>query len=431
MPDRIGNRGLLIIMVLMTVVSANLNWGKDHWKSIVTADGKGYYAHLPAALIYHDLNYGFFDEIEKEKYYNRNLYCDYRAEINGRLISKYYCGTAVAELPFFLLAHLYCLISDDPADGYSEPYMLMISVAALFYLFIGLLFTAKLLTSYSVKGFRVVITLAAMVFGTNLFYYSVGEPGMSHVFSFAFVAGFVHMGRKFFAERQSVLLLPMALLLGMVVLIRPINGMVIFILPLLAGTWNTFLQGLKEAGSNLLHSGVGMVLFLAVISIQLVIYKLSTGQFLVDPYAQEGFHFLSPQIGNILFSYKKGLFLYTPVYLLAVCTCFLVWRRNRFMLFSYLMFFLLITYLLSSWWSWWYGGSFSSRVYVEFLPILIMPIGILLENIRQRLLRTGVISLLICLTVLCQIQTYQYRYYIIHWEDMTREAYWDDFLKLP
>ena len=73
----------------MTFVSSNLNWGKDHWKGILEADAKGYYAYLPAIFIYHDLNFGFFEKIEKEQYYDKNLYYDYTAGSNGKRINKY------------------------------------------------------------------------------------------------------------------------------------------------------------------------------------------------------------------------------------------------------------------------------------------------------------------------------------------------------
>ena len=69
---------ILITGLVMTLVSNNFNWTKESWKHILEADAKGYYAYLPATFIYHDLNFGFFDEIEKEKYYNPNTYYYYR-----------------------------------------------------------------------------------------------------------------------------------------------------------------------------------------------------------------------------------------------------------------------------------------------------------------------------------------------------------------
>jgi len=128
------------IMLIMTIVSSNLNWGENQWQGIIEADGKGYYAYLPAIFIYKDLNYGFFDEIEKEKYYHENLYYDYRASVDGKVINKYYCGTAIAELPFFLLAHALSYVAGLDTDGYSRLYPILINIAALFYLWVGLLF---------------------------------------------------------------------------------------------------------------------------------------------------------------------------------------------------------------------------------------------------------------------------------------------------
>ena len=125
-------------MLLMLIVTSNLNWGKKTWVGIIESDGKGYYAYLPAIFIYNDLNFGFFDEIEKEKYFDENLYYDYRSWAHGNVINKYYCGTALAESPFFLVAHSLAHLFDLDADGYSKIYPVLISIAALFYLFVGL-----------------------------------------------------------------------------------------------------------------------------------------------------------------------------------------------------------------------------------------------------------------------------------------------------
>lgn len=90
---------------------------------------------------------------------------------------------------------------------------------------------------------------------------------------------------------------------------------------------------------------------------------------------------------------------------------------------------LLLIYILSSWWSWWYGGSFSSRPFVEYLPLFAIPLGLAIHHLAKGL-RKGYVILLALLVVLCQIQTYQARYYRIHYEDMDRERYWQEFLRL-
>jgi hypothetical protein len=96
----------------------------------------------------------------------------------------------------------------------------------------------------------------------------------------------------------------------------------------------------------------------------------------------------------------------------------------------WLGFFALITYVFSSWWMWFYGGSFSSRVYVEYLPLFMLILGFAFRDINEQWKKNILGISLFLVIVLCQIQSYQYRYYIIHYSEMTQEKYWDNFLKL-
>ncbi|HEY4797943.1 MAG TPA: hypothetical protein VII99_02590, partial [Bacteroidia bacterium] len=96
----------IVYFIVATVVfcASNIKWHGDHWKSIIEFDGKGYYAYLPSIFIYHDLQYGFFESVEK-KYHSCNECADYRENIHGKIVDKYYAGVAMAASPFFLIAH--------------------------------------------------------------------------------------------------------------------------------------------------------------------------------------------------------------------------------------------------------------------------------------------------------------------------------------
>lgn len=420
---------LIAIIVLMTAISSNINWGKERWRGIVEADGKGYYAYLPAIFIYHDLNFGFFDHIEKEKYYNPNRYYDYRANSGtGEYINKYYSGTALAELPFFLIAHGLTITTDGDSDGYSKYYMVFVNIAALFYLFLGLFYLRKTLIAYGIPRWVISVTLVATVFATNLFVYTVVDTGLSHVFSFGFISAFVYFSKKYFDSPSAKALPLLALLLGIIVLIRPINLLILLSWPFLAGSLQSLTDGLKFALNSYKHLILSCVIFGIIVSIQLVIYKISTGRFIVYSYQEEGFNFLDPHIIDILFSYKKGLFLYTPMYLLAMFGLIPIFKKNKFAAISWMGFFVIITYIFSSWWMWYYGGSFSSRVYVEFLPLFMILFAFLLAEAKTKSLRIALLSLTFVLLAICQIQTFQYRYYEIHWDQMTKEKYWEVFL---
>ena len=89
---RFLNRFILPVIIVIVVVSANnIQWGGNHWKNIIEADGKGYYAHLPATFIYNDLNFSFFDSIEK-RYPNPAIFYDYRVSCEGKTCNKYFSG---------------------------------------------------------------------------------------------------------------------------------------------------------------------------------------------------------------------------------------------------------------------------------------------------------------------------------------------------
>jgi hypothetical protein len=418
------------ILTLMIAVNSNLNWSKQNWKQVIRVDGKGYYAYLPAIFIYHDLNFGFFDKIEKGEYWDANNFYDYRNKYGEVFFDKYFCGTSVLQLPFFLVAHLWCRLTSGEADGYSKPYMVMISIAALFYLFIGLVFLRKLLRSHGIRDMNIAIVLVSIVFGTHLFYYSVCEAGMSHIYSFGTFSLFIYFVRRYFLGLQLSDIIRAGALLGLLTLIRPVNVVSILLLPFLAGKQSILIRGIQEAWRNKSYLFGACCIFFSLLFLQLLIYKISVGSFLIYAYNNDHFNFLDPHMIDILFSYKKGLFLYTPLLLLSLLGGFYLYRQSRFAFFTLAGFLLILTYLLSSWFMWWYGGSFSSRVFVEYIPLFGILLGMALERIRLRWLKRIYVWIVFLLVIVCQIQTYQYRYYKIHWSEMTKERYWNVFLRI-
>jgi hypothetical protein len=60
------NWSLLLVLLFQLLYSSNVNWGKNRWKDIISSDGKGYYAYLPAFFIYDDMHFTFQDSIEKK-----------------------------------------------------------------------------------------------------------------------------------------------------------------------------------------------------------------------------------------------------------------------------------------------------------------------------------------------------------------------------
>ena len=424
----ISKLSIPFILLTTTWCASNIHWSAASRNTIVQSDAKGYYAYLPALLIYHDLHFGFFDSIEK-KYYNPNTYYDFRTQHNGKTVDKYFAGTALAELPFFLIAHGLTLLSEQPADGYSEFYPVLVNIAGLFYLFLGLIYTRNLLRSFQVNDNWIAFILLLLVFGTNLFYYTVVEPGMSHAYSFAFISMFVYYARKFFITHYRPTVFYCAALLGIIVLIRPVNGLVIFALPFIAGNNAKLSEGFSFLVKNAGMLFCAIAVFALVAGIQPLFYMIQTGDAFIYTYGEEGFNWLHPHAMGFLFSYKKGLFVYTPLLLFALAGFIHLWKNDRYRFWSLFGFSAILVYVLSSWWSWWYGGSFGQRVMVEYYIFAALLIAFAYKQFEKRSQRIILTAFFVLSSLLCIAQTWQYRYNIIHWENMDREKYWSNFLR--
>jgi len=132
---------------------------------------------------------------------------------------------------------------------------------------------------------------------------------------------------------------------------------------------------------------------------------------------------------DILFSYRKGLFVYTPLLLFSLVGWPYLWRLSKTAAWAWSAFFILLTYVLSSWWNWWYGGSFGARPYVEYLGLFMLLFALALDRLMKSW-RSVLLITAMLVVVLCQVQTYQMRYYQIHWENMDKAKYWEVFLRV-
>ena len=420
---------LLIILIISVICASNVKWGGQRWKEIIAFDGKGYYAYLPAVFIYHDLQLSFLDSIE-EKYSGPNTQYEIRVVTPQGTIDKYFCGTALAQLPFFIIAHLLTKLTGGNADGYSYFYQINISLAGIIYVLIGLFFLQKILRNYSISEPIITIVIFTIFFGTQLFYYSIFEPSCSHVYSFAAITAFIFFLKKYIDNQNDKYLILLGTLLGIITLIRPVNGLIIFIFPFLASSRELTFRVIKNIIKNKTRFVTAATLFILITSLQFLFYYLQTGKIFIDSYVVESFIWNRPEIINILFSYKKGLFIYTPVTFIALAGLIPLFNKSRFSFWWFIIFFLLISYVFSCWWMWWYGGSFSARPYTEFLSLFGILLALGLTSIIKTFNRILIYSLIVFCIILCQVQIYQFRYYIIHWEKMDKEHYWRVFMRL-
>jgi hypothetical protein len=423
---------LVIFLILLPALITDITRVRS-WNTNINADGYGYYAYLPCAFIYHKLDYQKVMDAEHalrpamdgaEVAYPFVLYN------NSKLTDKYFVGEAIVLAPFFMLAYALSYVCGFDLNGYSILFQESVVLAALFYLFLGLLFLRKLMLKFNIADAVIYFTLVLIVYATNLFYYTTTEPSMSHVYSFGLMAVFLYYAKRAIEDSHVKNLLPAALLLGLLAIIRPTNLLIVFAIPFLT---DGFQQAKQFLGNLISFKKIALMFSAAfmVVCIQLIKWHAETGHWLIWGYGGEGFDFSKPHFFDVLFSYRKGWFVYTPVMLVALAgaAIMLYIKKYFFRLVVAGLFFLLSTYVLSSWWQWWYGGSFGMRVFIDFYPFYALLFAFALMEMKSRFTKRVMVGVSVLCLALCIIQTIQYNKFIISYDKMNGKRYWDVFLK--
>jgi hypothetical protein len=418
---------VFFLFLLQIWVIGNTQSGRDSYKDILEVDAVGYYSYLPALFVYQDPNFSFLDKIDNKYISSTISLVRYSAE--GGDIDRYFIGTTFLMAPFYLLGTFCSYLLNVPNDGYTKYQLLSISIGASMYLYIGLYIIGLFLkNTFQLTQKSILLTIIAFALGTNLFYYSIFEPGMSHVYSFFTVALFIYVWSKFMNTQKFSYFLIASLLLGLITIIRPVNILIVLSLPVIWPT--TFIKTITPLFTNKLHVLVAaFVLFISIIGIQLSYYKIATGHWYVYSYNKEGFDFTQPHIWDVLFSYRKGLFVYMPILFISIAGLYYWNKQQKYTTVLWAIAFTIITYILSSWSSWSYGGCYSNRAFIEYYIFFIIPFAYLIEHLLIKIPKT-VYAGIVCILLFCQIQTYQYRYYYIHWDEMNKEKYWKVFLRV-
>ncbi|MGN6647237.1 MAG: hypothetical protein ACTHJT_11985 [Cytophaga sp.] len=415
---------ILILLLLITIQQCI-----GFPERTIFSDGEGYYEYLPATFIHHDINRRNKNVTEYPGQYERinNLgnYIDYEAY----KVNKYQVGTAVLQTPFFLYAYSTTQLNNTREDGYQQSFHNAMRVSAFFYLFLGLYFFKKFLELYEIKKPLILLSQFLLIFSTSIINYINVEAAFSHVYSLFAVTVFLYLVKSFYIQKRTCDLLLAAACFGLILLIRQVNGLILFSLPFLAGSWANFKDTTIALVRKPLLLVYAVLIIFAVFFIQCYYWYLQTGAFFIYSYGEEAFNFLTPRFIKILFSYRKGLFVYTPVLFICLAGVFYFLKeKKQYLFFTWLFFFTIITFVFSSWWSWVYGCSYGMRVYIEFYPFFLLPFVLMLQKVSLPV-KITMITLALITVPINIIQTYQYKNYILHWIDMNKEDYWKIFLK--
>jgi len=419
--------GIVFLAILFLTKNPASKWDKS-----ISGDGKSYYAYLTAAFVYHDLDYEFVEDYEA-KYYppDKSLFKEFRQDFNGEIANKTFPGITLLWLPFFLMAHFMSYLFGFEPDGYSLLYQFSISLSAIFYLWVGLKWLTKLLISLEYASQFILPTLILLAFGTNLYFYTIHDPSLTHCYNFMILAGILHFSRRYYLEKQCKLLSIAIALFALAIIVRPTNILMIIFLPLAIGSWNNFKGFIASIfGSKKRILGIFAILIL-IGSYPVLWWYAQTGHFIVYSYGEEGFDFSKPHIFNILLSYEKGWLVYSPAIILSIVGLIHLYLKNKFQFILTLFGFLVLTYVFSSWWIWTYGASFGQRVFIDFYAVIsILLVSGLTWIAQSKLAISAWFIIAFSCVGLNQLQTYQFKNGILPSIGATKTSYWNSYFKL-
>jgi hypothetical protein len=336
MPFQIGENTLRkgIIWCLALLFGAGFV-AFNHWSDELDGtEALEYYIHLPAHFLYHDA--GDYEKTltAAAAHYKQittpgERHFSPEPTPNGKRCLRRPVGVAILTAPFFILAHLFCFITGlYPADGFSEPYLLLAGLAPIFYVLLGFGFLFRVLRRYYDRKTSIV-TLFTIALATNLYYFTGYHNFMSHGFLFALVALLLHRTILFWEQPNLKNAVWVGLLLGMITLTR-LYGVAMLFIPLCWGMVSR--RSLSDRALFLVRKWylfAAAALSGALMLVPQIRYNKAVGGAWWYSYIFEKLDFAHVHILGSLFNYKDGWLLYAPVLVLALIGVFLLRRDAK------------------------------------------------------------------------------------------------------
>ncbi|MEO6305780.1 MAG: hypothetical protein ABIP51_21705, partial [Bacteroidia bacterium] len=336
-------------------------------------------------------------------------------------------GVSLLIAPFFFCALLFSKLFGFEVDGFSLPFQMSVHIAGIFYCIVGLIFIKKLLLQLNIKPTYVAVLIILACFGTHLFSYTVNEPGMAHVYAFALTSILFYLALNLFQKRTSKYFYLSAVILGLIVLVRPINIILLTFIPFFFQNRYDMFSSLKVILRSK-HFYFALIVLIAICSIQDIAWFNQNGRIFQDPYYGNGFYFNNPQIFNMLFGFNNGLFIYVPICLVFLLGVIPIFIFNKFKGIVFLVSLAFVFYIFASYWAYNYFDGFGIRTFVDFLPIFIIGGAYSFQNLKPKM-KYALSTLGILCLFMNLFYIYQYRSGIIKGNGMNYEKFSYVFLK--
>jgi hypothetical protein len=364
----------------------------------VHGDGVGYYAYAQSLVIDHDLNFaddwaaappGFLhDRVDA----NGQLLAEEHT-VTGHIRNHFSVGPAILWAPFLSMAHIGVVAADRlgaqiPANGYSRPYLVAMSISTVLYGFLALLMSFDLARRYFGETWAFLATLGIWM-GSSLPVYMYFNPAWSHAHSAFSVALFVWYWQRTRGQRSLLQWIVLGLAAGLMMNVYYPNA-IVMIVPGIEALADYF----SAAPSRWLELLQKHTAFLATAAVALA-PTFVTRWIVFGSAFESGYpplatwNWTSPVVSSVLFSANHGLLSWTPVLIPALLGLIAALRKDALLGAGLLSAVLIFTYFISSYPDWDGLSSFSNRFFLSLTPVFVIGLAAALNAFARWWKRPG------------------------------------------
>jgi hypothetical protein len=385
----------LLALFLLSLVGVTTRLG--------AADEIEYYAWLRSWTFDHDVDFRneyrhFYDAGPDRLRGFRATFLDLTNEA-GRVPNFAPIGTAILWAPFFAAGHAAALLTGQPADGYSPPYIIAVTWASAVYGVAALWLSCSIARRLLGRGAGATMAIAV---GTPIVFYMYVAPGFSHAASAFAISLFV---RVWLDVRDSWSPRGLAILSLVGALLPMVREQDVFFL---AGPALDFARATIRAvpaarRRYVLGLLAGAVVFTIAYTPQLLAYDALNGHPSPTNLVARKMTWSSPHFMGVLLSPEHGFFIWTPLALVA-CAGLVALAAGRvagrhadarWIAGLFVLLIVLQAYVSGCVESWTVAGSFGQRRFVAVTPLLVVGLAALAPALHgwRRAMYTAVVAI--------------------------------------
>jgi hypothetical protein len=263
------------------------------------------------------------------------------------------------------------------ADGHSWAYLAAMATATVLYGFAGLCLSFSIARRFVGERWAFWATVGIW-FGTSVPVYFYLLPAWSHAHSVFANSLFLWYWLRTRGSRTRGQWLILGLLTGLIMDVYQVN--VVFVLVVVYEALSTYAEVWSSPGSKpelfakafRVHAIYALGALLGYLPTLITRQIVFGSPFAVGPYTLRMWNWTSPVFAQVLFSKDHGLFVFTPLVVLAIAGLFYTRRLDR-QLGTVCLLITAAFYFLIACFPWWYGAvGFGNRFFVSLTPIFIL-----------------------------------------------------------